>query len=350
MSFYASLAISNNKNLEKLAFRYLIEGVIGSLLILSAILFLFLTTSSTNIDVIYQNSQILSNISPTLLTSCFLLFFIGIILKFFPLWLYHQKAKDSNDFITNYFSSSSFFFNSIIGLFILNKLVNSIFDNNFIFQTINFDIILKIIASAILLFSSYKIIKKTNLKLISFHFCLISIAQTLINISANNQIAKKALNFHILSYSLIGLLLFFLGSFLIKNIGNANIQNINLIKLRNKNLIAIIFFITIASISSLPPSLSFFAHFFTFKAYFINGNFNQLILLIPSLMAIVSLMIISCKIIINFYQKITIQQIRKYARNFSNKNNLNQVICLITISATLLFFTINSYLITYFLY
>jgi len=223
LTFYAISCSSKEKSLNELAFRYFYQGSVGSVLILISLLFLYINFETSNFDEIFLAIKALLEQGNYLLISLiFIILIFGIILKFFPFWLYFRDIR-SADFLSHFILSHLLFVKVIIGFYLLIKLVYFIFGSEFIFDVLRLDLLLLPFAFFLIFYGNINILRHNNFKVIIAYFCLIYFGFFLIVLSLNSLGSLISAFFFILHYSLIGFLLLLICGYMVSNFKNCNV-------------------------------------------------------------------------------------------------------------------------------
>ena len=169
------------------------------MLILFCFLIIYLSFDSVNLDVIKQNLINTPNKRFFLIISIFLA--VSFIVKFFPFWLYFENLKNSNLF-ANFFSVDSLFIKANIGIFLAIKFSYLFFSGDLA------NIFVVLAATALIIYSSLKLIQTKHFKLIAIYFCLNNFALILICLALHSEKSMQGTFFYWLNFNLINFFLF----------------------------------------------------------------------------------------------------------------------------------------------
>ncbi len=261
LTFCALMAMSNDLNLSKLSFKYFCNSVLGSILLLLALVWLYISSGSLQIDKI-DNLLILDNSS-----SIFGLIVIVIGLKFFPVNFYFSILK-SRDLLANFLLSFSFIINGAVGFYLILRFLIPIFGSDEIFS--NGAVL---VGLALVFYGNYEMLKAKYLKVFASYFLLTNLGFVLITFFAESSLARL---FYISSYIIAGLAIFLLA----KSLQN-NYQTCRLKSLRNncdaRKIVIILMMILITL--NVPFTLMFWANWHLVLATV--GLVNGLVVILP---------------------------------------------------------------------
>jgi len=297
LTFYAIMSMSNDENLTKLSFKYFTWGIIGSILILLAFLSLYIITGEAHINLIINDIGYILKNDYTMAVLIFFITIIAILVKFFPIWLYLEKIK-RNNFFANFLSTSSLFIKTNIGLYLLIRIIFFLFGIDFSFAKLNFNFILFLAGSGLIIYGNIQLLKYQHLKIIASNLCLINLGLALIGISLALKESISASFLYIINYSFTNLMIFLFASYLSRNFSNCNIENLHIIRKNNFivgiPLKAIIFFI-----AGFPMTMFFLANWqLAYATSNLLPSLFVIILLITTNFAVIKLVI---KMINYFY-------------------------------------------------
>jgi multicomponent Na+:H+ antiporter subunit D len=261
LTFCALMAMSNDLDLSKLSFKYFCNSVLGSILILLALVWLYISSGSLQIDNI-DNLLIMDNSN-----SIFGLIAIAILLKFFPINFYLSILK-SREIVANFLLNFAFVINGTVGFYLLLRFLFPVFgaDEFILSAAVWFGCIL-------VFYSNYKMIKSTCLKVFTAHFLLANLGFILITFFVESSFARLL---YISSYILTGLTIFLLANFLENHYKNCHFNSLkNDCDTRKIVIISVIFFI----ILNFPLTIMFWANWYLMLAAV--GSVGGLLVILP---------------------------------------------------------------------
>ncbi len=268
-SFFATLSISRDSELLKLAFRYFCLNVTSSLLMLFCFFAIYLTFGEINFDKIAESLPIIAQTHLWFLVMIFTLLGIAIIIKFFPFWLYFEKLKSSN-LIANFLAIESIFIKTNVGIFLTLKFIYFFFGNHLLFVNFKFAPILIFLSISLIFYSAFKLYQQKHLKLIATYFCLNNLGFIFAAIALQTTESLQALFFYLLNFSLVNLLIFIFATFLKRNFGTSSIAKLSLIR-QNHFLLVLPLKLLIFFIAAFPLTIMFFANWYLAYASFSLG-------------------------------------------------------------------------------
>lgn len=259
LTFCAIMAMSDDLNLSKLSFKYFCNSVLGSILLLLAVILLYSSSGHLQIDKI-ENVLALENS-----VLIFSLFAIAIWLKFFPINLYFQILK-SRDSLANFLLSFAFIINGAVGFYLVLRVLLPLFDLDIIF--LNGTVLIGFI---LVFYSNYKMLKTNYLKVFAANFILANLGFILITFFIEQASLPRLL--YIANYILTGLALFLLANFLHRNYQTSHFKILK----NDKKLIIISAIILI--LLNLPLTIMFWANW---QLVLVSiGSINGLIVILP---------------------------------------------------------------------
>lgn len=332
LTFYSLYCITNNKSLNKLAFRYFIQGSLGSILLLFSFLFLYINFNSANFEEIYLAIQNIYDGNQKILTLfIFIILITGLLIKFFPFWLHYQNLK-TRDSLSDFLLSKSLFIKTNIGFYLLLKFLFLLFDSRLIlnlFQVSSFFFLPPIL---LIFFSNYKIFNSKNLRSILFYFCLIAIGFFLICVGTNDENALIASLAFITFYSFAGLIILFICGFMNDNFKSYNLDNFALV--RSKLFLAQYLIPILALLlCSSPLTILFLAHWNLLYSLFDSGYFLIILPLFTTSFVFYNL---SLRILSAFYFKNVETKANKL------KDNIYHLISILLIILVIILLTTHS--------
>lgn len=297
-TFYAISAATKENSLNKLAFKYFYQGSSGGILILISLFYLFVNFGSHDFDIILaaisnqnQDDQII------IIGLIFIIFVLGIILKFFPFWLYFDNLKSSH-FLSHFFLSRLLFIKTYIGFYLILKTIFFLFGTNLLFTHLKLDLVILAFAFLLIFYGNIKILKNNNLKIIISSYCLIYLGFLLIAVALNDHYSLIAAFAFILHYAAVGLFLLLFCGYMVYNFRNCNIKNLSFLK--SKNVLMNYFFkVLILLICAFPMTPLFIANFYL--AYPVLQSSYLILVLIPLATTFLVFAHLAIKMISYFY-------------------------------------------------
>ncbi len=265
-SFFATLSISRDASLLKLAFRYFCLNATSSLLMLFCFFAIYLVFGEINFDQIANNLGLIAASNLWFLIMIFALLAIAIIIKFFPFWLYFEKLKSSNP-IANFLAIESIFIKTNVGIFLALKFVYFFFGNHLLFVDFKFAPILIFLSISLIFYSAIKLYQQKHLKLIATYFCLNNLGFIFAGIALQTTESMQAAFFYLLNFSLVNLLIFIFATFLKRHFDTSSITRLNLIR-QNNFLLILPLKLLIFFIAAFPLTILFFANWYMAYASF----------------------------------------------------------------------------------
>ncbi len=266
-SFLAIFSIAKNSDIAKLSLRYFFSNAAASLLILLSFLAIYLIYDTVNLDIIHKNLLQTQNVKFfTIIAS---LISCGLVIKFFPFWLYFENLKNSNLF-ANFFSVDSLFIKANIGIFLAIKF-SYLFFSNILITTL-----LIIGACSLMIYTILRIYQTKHFKLIAIYFCLNNFALILICLALNSQKAMQAAFFYWINFNLINLFLFIFATFLKRKFNTSLINKIFLIapssKMKASSSLLIPLKFLLIFVTAFPFTFLFFGNLNLVLALSNNGS------------------------------------------------------------------------------
>ncbi len=259
LTFCAIMAMSDDLDLSKLSFRYFCNSVLGSILLLLAVILLYSSSGHLQIDKI-EDALALENSA-----LIFSLFSIAIWLKFFPINLYFNILK-SNDSLANFLLCFAFIINAAIGFYLLMRVLIPLCDSDGLF--LNSAVL---IGFMMVFYSNYKMLRTRYLKAFAAHFLVVTFGFIFITFFIEQSSLPRLL--YISNYVITGLALFLLANFLQKKYQTSHFK---ILKNEQKFIIisAVIFILL-----NLPLTIMFWANWHLLLASI--DSVNGLIVVFP---------------------------------------------------------------------
>ena len=259
LTFYALSSVTKELDTARIAFKYFCQSVVGGALMLIAFFSLYIITGSYKIDQMMYNIKYLHHNNYIIAVLLLALSVAGIILKFFPLWLdFSKSSKDgaNNNFIANFLNVSTLFIKGNIGLYLLIKLIFFLFGTNFVFAELKLNLLLLLIGSVMVFYSSIKLLTGLNLKTIAGYLYLSNLGLIFIATGLNSHESLIALFFYVINFSFVVLLTFLFACYLSRNFANCQISCLHIIR-RNNILVGVPLKIIVFFIAGFPLTALF---------------------------------------------------------------------------------------------
>ena len=280
-TFFAITTISYNLKLLQLSFKIFCLSAVSSILILICFYAIYLSFDAVNLDKIVENLFLMPIDKMWFIMSVFVILAIAFIFKFFPIWQYFKKITNKSA-IANFIMFDAFFIKVLIGMFISLKFTYFFFGSKFIFSYFNLSKILILCAFLLVLFSSIKLYRVKNLKLIYIYLSLNNIGFIILAVAIQSIESLQALFFFLLNFATVNLGFFLLASYLKNNLNILSIKQLDKISNFDSKILIPLKFI-IAFIIALPFTFLFFGYWYIGLASFDNNlNFITLIILMFS--------------------------------------------------------------------
>lgn len=219
-SFFAIFSIAKDVKISVLSFRYFAFNSAASLLILFSFLIIYLIFGSLNLDIIKQN--LLASKDIRFFTILASLVAIGLVIKFFPFWLYFENLKNNN-LLANFFAIDSLFIKANLGIFFAIKFSYLFFVNAAI------GAVLIAVASLLIFYSLFRLRQTKHFKLIAIYLCIINLGLILICMASHSEKSGQAAFFYWLNFNLINLFLFIFATFLKRKFNTSSLDKIFLV-------------------------------------------------------------------------------------------------------------------------
>ncbi len=268
-SFFAVASISSDGDLLRFSFRYFCLNAASSLLILFCFLAIYLTFGEINFDKISEIFFLIPKENFWFLSLIFFFLIAAILVKFFPFWLYFKKIKSSNA-ISSFLLVDSLFVKSIVGVFLMLKLIYLFFGSHLFLNNSNLKLLLILCAILLIFYSSIRLYSQKHLKIICLYFCLNNLGFMLGALALQTIESLQALFFYLLNFSLINLFIFIFATFLKRNFSSSSITKIWLIK-KNHFALVLPLKLLIFFIAAFPLTILFFANWYLAYASFTLG-------------------------------------------------------------------------------
>ena len=298
LTFYAISCSSKEVFLNRLAFRYFYQSVCGSIFILFSLILLFINFNSANFDNILLAIENIYSLNDLVAISLiFIIFVMGVVLKFFPFWINFQNIR-STSFLSHFFLARILFIKVNIGFYILLKFSFLLFGSFLIFSQLRIDSVVFAIALLLTFYGNIGILRNNNFKIIITYYCLTFFGLFLLSLSINEIDSLMAAILFICHYSFVGLLLAFICGYMSDNFNSCNIKNLSFLKQKGK-VGNYLFKILVFSISAFPLTLLFFANWHL--SYILLDSSYIIIGLIPILTSAIVFANLAVKMISYFY-------------------------------------------------
>jgi len=322
-AFFSITTISYNKKLLNISFKNFCLSSASSILILICFFAIYLTFGELNFDKIADNIFLLPKDNIWFLLLIFLLFFLAIIVKFFPLWQYFEKLK-STSLVASFLIIDAFFVKILVGLFLVIKFIYFFFGSNFLFTQYKFSTIIMLIGLLIVMFSSFKIIAEKHLKLICIYFVISNIGFMISAIGLQSIESMQSMFFFMLNFAITNFFIFLFASFVKTNFQTSSLNKMAR-ELQISEAISLPLKLIIPFVIGLPFTLLFFAYWHLALAIL---DYNlKIIMLLALIVSSFSQLNVAIKIIDAFIFKTNLPDISSKSSKLFIKENFSQILC-----------------------
>ena len=245
-------------------FKYIIMGTIGAGFYLLGIGYLYIMTGSLNmadLSGLLSHDLMLSSIT---IKIGFILMIIGIWIKmaFFPL---HGWLPNVYTYATTTTSSLIAPLMTKVSVYIMIRLMFSIFSVQFVFHTLQYSQVVIWLACAAIFFGSVNALSQRNLKRMLCYIIVAEVGYMVGGVWLGNESGLTGAVYHILADSMMTLCLFMAAGAFLFQTGRESIDAMTNI-FRKMPITAIVFLVGGFSIIGIPPTCGFFS-----KWYLITG-------------------------------------------------------------------------------
>lgn len=301
-SFFAIFSISKDTKISALSFRYFSFNSAASLLMLFSFLIIYLVFGSLNLDIIKQN--LIADKDIRFFTILASLVAIGLVIKFFPFWLYFENLKN-NDLLTNFFAIDSLFIKANLGIFFAIKFSYLFFNDRLVLTATIFG------ATCLIFYSIFCLKKTKHFKLIAIYLCLINLALILICLALHTAESSRAAFFYWLNFNLVNLFIFIFATFLKRKFNTSSFDKLFLVAPYKTMLLPLK--LLIIFIAAFPFTFLFYGNWYLILE---NLQFDKIflnIIIITALLTVILFMLIlSLKISAKIF----------FPQNFTESNKL----------------------------
>lgn len=245
-------------------FKYIIIGTIGACFYLLGVGYLYIKTGSLNmadLSNLLNTAEMHQSVS---IKIGFVLMIIGVMIKmaFFPLhgWLpnaYSYTSTTSSCLIAPLMTK--------VSVYIMIRLMFSIFSVDYIFKTLQFDQLIMVMASIAIIVGSVSALAQTDLKRMLCYIIVAEVGYMVGGVWLANENGLTGAVYHILADGMMTLCLFMVIGAIIYTTGQASIESMrNFFK--RMPVTSVVFVVAAFSIIGIPPTCGFFS-----KWYLITG-------------------------------------------------------------------------------
>jgi multicomponent Na+:H+ antiporter subunit D len=263
LASYALLASSRGRAYFA-TFKYIIMGTIGACFYLLGVGYLYIKTGSLNmadLSVLLNSDVLLQSIT---IKAGFILMIIGVWIKmaFFPLhgWLpnaYTHASTTTSSLIAPLMTK--------VSVYIMIRLMFSIFSVQFVFHTLQYHQVVMWMACAAIIFGSISALAQRNLKRMLCYIIVAEVGYMVGGVWLANESGMTGAVYHIFADGMMTLCLFMAAGAIIFKTGRESIDAMsNLFK--KMPVTAVVFLVGGFSIIGIPPTCGFFS-----KWYLISG-------------------------------------------------------------------------------
>ena len=211
-SLYNLLSDYKWTNYSLVSYNYYNNGVLSSILFIFFVFIVYLNFGSADIDYIHNNINIIS--SDYIYNSLFFVFIASIVFKFFSFNFYLKEFTKAEK-ITNLLFINILFSDVLIGVYLYIKLSYSIFDMNFIMNSLYINYLFYFIGSLIVIFYSIKLYRKKNLLSTIYNFSLITLGYIIILCGLNNNYSFVSIISFLINHTFIDFLFYLIVALII---------------------------------------------------------------------------------------------------------------------------------------
>ncbi len=309
-----------DRNSVLMSFRSFISGSVGTIIILFSFLFLAIATGSAEIDEI-KNHIASDTDMAYLYGTIFIAACIGILYKFFS-FAFLSESLRKNSRASSYMFVSIRFISAFVGIYIVSRLIFSVFGTDLIYDKLHLDIALVIIGISISLFNAIKMLKTHSTIVLCDNFCFINFGYIFIAIAASGlDFINPLLN---ISASRIASCFLFLlvETYILDVYETDRLQSLPLLKDRDR-LVGYCFFIAFASGILLPFGGSF-SGFINIMSFLLSSPW--LIILSIGYLASKAIMIVKLFMLFKFYGGSLLDDDKNYVSSVPIRNKQGYIL------------------------
>lgn len=223
LTTYTLIAMGRNRRALSASFKYLIIGTLGATFILIGIGLLYMMTGTLNLTDMANLLKPLTHTRPVLAAFAFIV--VGLIMKMalFPLhmWLPNAYAH-SPSFVSVFLSSTA----TKVSVYVLIRIIYSLFGYEFSLQQIPLDVILLVLGSCAILVGSAAAIYQPNVKKMLAYSSVAQMGYIAVGIGMASQLGLTAAIVHIANHAMAKAALFMAAGALAYRIGRVKISSI----------------------------------------------------------------------------------------------------------------------------
>jgi multicomponent Na+:H+ antiporter subunit D len=262
LAAYALVAIGED-GAPSAAFNYIILGTVGACFYLLGVGYLYIVTGSLNIADLAKLLPSLYHSKVVLMALAFFLIGMAIKMGLFPL---HVWLPDAYTYAPSAVSAFIAPVMTKVGVYVLIRVMFTIFDPTYALKTIPVGMILSWLAAAAILVGSIIAIAQSDLKRMLAYSSVSQIGYIVLGLSLANATAFTGALLHILNHGFMKACLFLVAAALMVKIGGRNIYQLGRIN-RKMPFTMAAFVIGALSMVGIPPTCGFFS-----KWYLILGS------------------------------------------------------------------------------
>ena len=261
LTAYALIAIGED-GAPLAAFNYIIMGTIGACFYLLGVGYLYIMTGSLNIADLAKLLPALHQSNVILIALAFFLIGTAIKMGLFPL---HVWLPDAYTYAPSAVSSFIAPLMTKVMAYILIRVLFSVFQPSYVFQTLPIGVILSWLGAAAILIGSIFAIVQVDLKRMLAYSSVANIGFIVLGIGLANKLGFIGGFFHILNHAFMKATLFLVAAGIMYKMGMRNIYQFRGLR-RKMPLTMTAFTIAALSMVGVPPTAGFFS-----KVYLILG-------------------------------------------------------------------------------
>lgn len=245
-------------------FKYIMMGTIGACFYLLGVGYLYIKTGSLNmadLSVLLNTGEMHQSVS---IKIGFVLMIIGIMIKmaFFPMhgWLpnaYTYASTTSSCLIAPLMTK--------VSVYIMIRLMFSVFSVDYIFKTLQYDQVIMVIACIAIAVGSISALAQTDLKRMLCYIIVAEVGYMVGGVWLANENGLTGAVYHILADGMMTSCLFMTVGAIIFKTGQSSLEAMRNI-FRKMPVTSIVFLVAAFSIIGIPPTCGFFS-----KWYLISG-------------------------------------------------------------------------------
>lgn len=223
LSSYALISLGTQRRALWSSFRYLVLGTVGATFILIGVGLLYAQTGTLNMADLNARLPALSHLHSVHTAVAFILLGLGLKIGLFPLhaWL-PGVYRDAPNVVSAFLASTA----TKVAMYALIRFCFTVFGSSLVFERLQAQDILMLLALAAILFGSIAAIKQSELKSILAYSSLAQIGYTILGISLADRAGLAAAIVHLFNHALTKGALFLIAGALVYQLGNASLSQL----------------------------------------------------------------------------------------------------------------------------